>query len=122
MHISQIKFGIKMPVMQFANETIEVTVDIMQGEDANAAIETARKLCFENHRLANPHLFADQETTVSSIVTNTNQRPKGQVEGIIHDIQSVKELTVLKSYELLCKNNPQLKDAYQSKLKELTNE
>ena len=111
-----------MPVMQFANETIEVTVDIMQGEDANMAIETARKLCWENHKKANPQLYQDQETTVSSIVSNTKQRPKGQVEGIIHDIQSVTELAVLKSYELLCKNNTQLKDAYQSKLKSLTNE
>ena len=114
-----------MPIMQFANETIEVTVDVMQGEDANLAIETARKLCFENHRAANPHLFSDQETKVSDIVNaivDKKQRPKDQVEGLIYDIETVTELTVLKSYELLCRNNPKLQETYQSKLKELTNE
>jgi hypothetical protein len=109
--------------MQFANETIEVTVDVLQGEDANMAIETARKLCFENHRAANPHLFTDQETKVSDIanaVIENKQRPKDQINGMVYDIESVTELTVLKSYELLCRNNPKLQSAYQSKLKELT--
>jgi hypothetical protein len=124
MHISKIKFGIKMPIMQFANEVIEVTIDVMQGEDANEAIETARKLCLENHKAANPHLFADQETKISDIanaIEDKKQRPKSQVEGLIFDLQSVTELTVLKSYELLCRNNPKLQKAYQLKLKELTN-
>jgi hypothetical protein len=104
MNISQIKFGIKMPIMQFANETIEVTVDVLQGEDANMAIETARKLCFENHRAANPHLFTDQEVKVSDLA---------------NAIETKKEIEF---YDKLIKNikSNKLQEAYQNKLTELS--
>lgn len=122
MQITKLGCSIKVPTQIFGNEVLWVEYELGIGEDPNEGLNAARQLCWENHKKANPQLYQEQGTTVSSIVSNTKQRPKGQVEGIIHDIQSVTELAVLKSYELLCKNNTQLKDAYQSKLKSLTNE
>lgn len=122
MKVTKLGCSIKVPTQVFGNEVLWVEYELDAGEDPNEALNTARKLCWENHKVANPHLYQDQETTVSSILANQSQRPKNQVEGIIFDIQSVTDLKVLKSYELLCKNNPQLKEVYQSKLNELSND
>lgn len=122
MQITKLGCSIKVPTQVFGNEVLWVEYELGPGEDPNEGLNAARQLCWENHKAANPHLYQDQETTVSSIVTNTKSRPKDQVQGIIFDIQSVTELKVLKSYELLSKRNPELQEAYQLKLKELTNE
>ena len=114
-----------MPIMQFANETIEVTVDVCVGEDANAAIEVARKLCLENHRAANPHLFTDQETKVTDLANavETKKEKVSQEENYIGLINLCKTKKELEFYDKLIKNikSTKLQEAYQSKLKELTN-
>ena len=123
MHISQIRYGIKVPTGTFQNETIEVTIDVENPLEIERAIELARTFVWTNHKQNNPHLYQDQEIKISDIanaVIENKQRPKDSIQGMIFDIQSVTELTVLKSYELLCKNNPKLQDAYQLKLNELS--
>ena len=123
MQITKVGCSIKIPTQVFGNETLWVEYELQQGEDANVGLNAARQLCWENHKLANPHLYQDQETTVSDIanaIIDKKQRPKNQIDAMIFDIQSVTELTVLKSYELLCKNNPKLQEAYQLKLNELS--
>jgi hypothetical protein len=125
MQITKLGCSIKVPTQVFGNEVLWVEYELEQGEDPNAGLNAARQLCWENHRAANPHLYQDQEVKVTDIanaIVDKKQRPKNQIDAMIFDMQSVTDLTVLKSYELLCKNNPKLQETYQSKLKELNNE
>jgi hypothetical protein len=111
--------------MQFGNEVLFVEYTLNEGDNAEEAMKAAREFVWDNHKRNNQHLYQDQETKVTDIVNaivDKKQRPKEQIAGMIYDIRLISELTVLKSYELLCKNNPLLKEVYQSKLKELTNE
>jgi len=124
MHISKIHYEIKFPTMQFGNEVLFVEYTLQPGESADEAMKAAREFVWTNHKQNNPHLYQDEETKVSDIanaVIDKKQRPKNQIDAMVFDIQSVTELTVLKSYELLCKNNPKLQEAYQNKLKQLNN-
>lgn len=49
-----------------------------------------------------------------------NPRPTDKIEGIIYDINSVTDLTVLKSYSLIAKSNPKIQEAYNNKLNQLS--
>lgn len=124
MRITKISYGATFPTMAFANEKFMVEYELNEGDSASEAMELARKFVNETYIKNNPHIFQDQETKVSDIanaVIENKQRPKDQIDAMVFDIQSVTELTVLKSYELLCKNNPKLQEAYQLKLKQLSN-
>jgi len=125
MHITKSGCSIKCPTQVFGNESLWVEYELKEGENANDALNAARQLCYENHRAAYPHLYPDQETKVSDIanaVIENKQRPKDSIQGMIFDMRSVTDLTVLKTYEKLAlmSKNKEFMEAYQSKFKELT--
>jgi hypothetical protein len=124
MHITKVGCSIKIPTQVFGNETLWVEYELQQGEDANAGLNAARQLCWKNHKLANPHLYQDQETTVSNIINAPADKKKLQpYDGIVEMINKCTELegaNGLLGYKKLSESNKHIMEAYQSKLKELT--
>ena len=116
MTISQVKFACKLPVFAFANETIEVTIDVSVGEDANEAINIARKLCFENHKFNNQHLFAEES---SPIVNNKVENVDKELQRLDLLIEDCSTLDELKSYQFVVKGESKKK--YDEKFKLLSN-
>jgi hypothetical protein len=111
----------------YQSERIGVEMDLHSGENSSFALDECKKLVNEFHVQNNPHLYSSLEPLKVEVhpqiepITQVT-RPKDQILGMVFDIESVTELTVLKSYDLLCRNNEKLSQAYQKKLKELTNE
>jgi uncharacterized cupredoxin-like copper-binding protein len=114
MNITTVSYAKLFPLGAFINEKIGVEISISEGEDARFALSEAKKLVHEFHFEQNKELYEMKGTTVTTIEPEL----VGEL-AIINDIKSCKELKVLESYRLIVKNNPELQEAYDNKLKEL---
>lgn len=116
MNIDRISYEKVFQLGAYINEKIRVEVSLEKGEDAKEALDTARNLVHEYHFEQNKELYEQRGTRVIEVEPKLS--PK---ESLIADINSCKEVKVLESYKLIVKNNPDLQDIYDNKLKSLQN-
>jgi len=118
MHIQTINYQKTFNLGNYSSERIGIEIAINAGEDAKEALETAKQLVEEFHAeqnlqksVSNPH-----EEPVQVIKT---QSPKTLAEKTKHFIDLCKNKQELKTWELMCKSNPELKEYYDQQLTSL---
>ena len=110
MKVTNIQYG-KSYELQGYWEKISIDIQVDENELPNTVLDTAKNIVDGWHRDRNPDLYGG----------NVIEEKKTKLSGnIVKDIESVIELTVLKSYELICKNNPDLKKVYDKQFKKLS--
>ena len=146
MKIDKISYQKTYPTGQYANEKIGMEATLDPGEDIQFAMCNLKHECDEIHQKNNPHLYQNNNSLYSSeqpienykspgwdtlepgYVTDTNvgdiiQQSENQnltpSQKIIAQINQCTEEKVLKSFELLAKNNEEIKTAYDIKLSQL---
>ena len=146
MKITQVSYLKTFPLGQFINEKIEITIDLNEGDDVQSALSLARSECELNHKTNNPHLYQEQETMGEYPISTSKENPletdkyqefrdtpisqhlenqrltqEQKFLQLISLATSTKELSM---YEKTANNPkyPNLKEAYDKKLKQLTNE
>jgi hypothetical protein len=110
--ISEVKYT-KQFNYRGIDEWIGVTVQVQPGEDAKAALHTAKSLTEE--------FYSEISPQHNGSVVIQKEKPKSGAESLVQDINSCKELKVLETYDLITKNNPELREVYQKKFLELSN-
>lgn len=129
MKIISISYKQKFPIGQFLNADIGFEVQQEQGESVNDVLLQLKGMAEAFHRQEFPQMYAtplleiDQDfpppETSQSTYAKRQQKPENRVQSIIQDIETVRELTVLESYRLIAKANPEIQEAYNNKLKQL---
>lgn len=100
---------------------IDASVSLKEGEDSMKGADFLQDFINEwNKREYKPKEETMGGYQISTSKENPNEQPKTQEQRIIEQIQQCSDTTVLKSFELIAKNNPKIFAAYQIKLTELT--
>lgn len=92
---------------------IDASVSLKEGEDSMKGAGFLQD--FINEWNKREYKIPQEEPIVIK-----NEPPKTQEQRIIEQIQQCSDTTVLKSFELIAKNNPPIFASYQIKLTELT--
>ena len=117
MHIQTINYQKTFNLGNYSSERIGVEISINAGEDAKEALETAKQLVEEFHKESKPQEANDPYTEPVEVIKT--QSPKTLAEKTKYFIDLCKTKQELKSWELMCKNNPELKNYYDQKLQTL---
>ena len=120
MHIQTINYTRTFNLGNYSSEKIGVEFALNEGESATKALDYARELVEEYHKqnvikLKDLNEFY-QEVTVEIITT---QSKKTLAEKTAEFINLCKTRDELKAWELMAKNNPDLMEIYNAKLKSL---
>jgi hypothetical protein len=123
MHIQTVSYTRTFNLGNYSSEKIGVEFALNEGESANKALDHARELVEEYHsenlkRLKKNHEFLGlDEVLVEEIIPT--QSKKTIAEKTKDFIDSCKTKQELKAWELMSKNNPELLEHYNNKLKTL---
>jgi hypothetical protein len=120
MDIEKIYYQRNFSIGAFLFETIGIGITINKGEDAEQALNEAKRLVIEYNEKSNPHLSETNAPEPTTLPTLKVEREQIEGKSVTEQIATVKELKVLEGYKLLVKNNPDWLNAYNLKLKELT--
>jgi len=120
MNVEKIYYQRNFPIGQFLFETIGIGITINGNEDAQHALDEAKRLVCEYNEKNNPHLQNDspQPPEPPILPTLNIDRPIGMDE-ILEGIKAAADATALNGYKLLVKNNKVWADAYATRAKEL---
>lgn len=118
MHIQTINYQKTFNLGNYSSERIGVEISINAGEDAKEALETAKQLVEEFHKESKSQEPVSEPYSEPVQVIKT-QSPKTLAEKTKHFIDLCKSKQELKAWELMCKNNPELKEYYDQKFKTL---
>lgn len=140
MKITTVNYQKVFPLGQYINERIGVEIQVDPDESEVDALREAKRIVEQFHKDNNPQLYT--ETTVhnnSQFEDSPNApwnlrkadeqppyTPKTQPHSTIEAINSCTTLKVLQEFDLIVKNMsskyPEIKEAYDNKLKQLTND
>lgn len=118
MHIQTINYQKTFNLGNYSSERIGVEISINAGEDAKEALETAKQLVEEFHKESKSQEPVSEPYSEPVQVIKT-QSPKTLAEKTKHFIDLCKSKQELKAWELMCKNNSELKEYYDQKFKTL---
>ena len=135
MKITTVKYGRTFALGNFASERIDLEASIDEGKESaidafNQLREYAEQIHMKNHphlyQQTNPELYSSEQPKnwfdndkqeVFELMDAITLSPK---QKIISQIQQCSDITVLKSFELLAKNNTEIKTAYDNRFNELS--
>jgi hypothetical protein len=126
MKFTELYYEKVFPIAPYVNEKIGVRMSIEEGEDAKAAIETAREFaeeCFNEKYgdLAQRINISFDEPPPTPVVIKETPPPEEQrIADIIAQMNTCKEIKVLETYRFMVKKEPKLQEAYDLKHKELS--
>lgn len=123
MHIQTIHYTRTFNLGNYSSEKIGVEFALNQGESADKALDNARQLVEEYHKkslkqIEEAGLYFEQDEPIVEKVIPT-QSKKTLTERTKEFIDSCTTKGELKAWELMCKNNQELLEYYNNKLKSL---
>ena len=121
MHIQTVSYTRTFNLGNYSSEKIGVEFALNQGESANKALDAAKELVEEYHKqniakLKELGYFYEEQITEETIPT---QSKKTLAEKTKDFIDACKTKDELKAWELMSRNNPELLEYYNNKLKTL---
>jgi len=118
MHIQTIVYQRTFNLGNYSSEKIGVEFAINQGESANKALDIARELVEEYHKQNVTRLkeLGDFYQEVPDEIIPT-QSKKSLAEKTIEFINACNTKDELRAWELMAKNNPDVLECYNAKLK-----
>lgn len=128
MKITTINYQRTFALAPYQNERLGVEIELSEGDSVEAAFALA-KITVDNFKseplvsqiqtIPPPQEDSTPKSSSNLPKVPVNKREQ-QIQQHIKDIQSVTEEKVLKDcYEFLSKNYPEIREAYETKLKEL---
>jgi hypothetical protein len=123
MHIQTIHYTRTFNLGNYSSEKIGVEFALNPGESADKALDNARQLVEEYHKksvkqIEEAGLYFEQDEPIVEKIIPT-QSKKTLTERTKEFINSCTTKQELKAWELMCKNNPELLEYYNNKLKNL---
>ena len=120
MHIQTINYTRTFNLGNYSSEKIGVEFALNEGESANKALDYARELVEEYHK-QNVIKLKDLNEFYQEIPDEIipTQSKKSLAEKTIEFINACKTRDELRAWELMAKNNPDLMEIYNAKLKSL---
>lgn len=123
MHIQTINYTRTFNLGNYSSEKIGVEFALNPGESADKALDNARQLVEEYHKksvkqIEEAGLYFEQDEPIVEKVIPT-QSKKTLTERTKEFINSCTTKQELKAWELMCKNNSELLEYYNNKLKNL---
>ena len=121
MHIEKVNYQKTFNLGNYTSEKIGVEVCLHNGESADKALDIAKGLVEEYHKknLDRHSIVIDAE--IEPIVIEPRQNPKSLTERTKEFIEMCKTKEELKAWELMSKNNTELLEYYNNKLKSFNN-
>ena len=120
MNIERISYEKVFPLGAYMNEKIRIDVSLEAGEDAIAALDTARNLAHEYHQTHAHTVFEDEMRGVQ-IREVEPSTPQDKIEGFKQVISMCTTLTALERFKLQVERtqSEELTNAYNEKHAEL---
>lgn len=120
MHIEKVNYQKTFNLGNYSSEKIGVELSLNPGEDAKLALNTAKELVEEYHKesiakLKESGFFQEEEHI--EVIEKTG--PKTLTERTKPFIDACKTVEELKAWELMSKNNPELSEYYENKLRSI---
>jgi hypothetical protein len=123
MHIQTINYTRTFNLGNYSSEKIGVEFSLNPGESADKALDNARQLVEEYHKksvkqIEEAGLYFEQDDPIAEKIIPT-QSKKTLTERTKEFIDYCTTKEELKAWELMCKNNLELQEYYNNKLKNL---
>ena len=123
MHIQTIHYTRTFNLGNYSSEKIGVEFSLNPGESADKALDNARQLVEEYHKksvkqIEEAGLYFEQDDPIAEKIIPT-QSKKTLTERTKEFIDYCTTKEELKAWELMCKNNLELQEYYNNKLKNL---
>ena len=123
MHIQTINYTRTFNLGNYSSEKIGVEFSLNPGESADKALDNARQLVEEYHKksvkqIEEAGLYFEQDDPIAEKILPT-QSKKTLTERTKEFIDYCTTKEELKAWELMCKNNLELQEYYNNKLKNL---
>jgi hypothetical protein len=123
MHIQTINYTRTFNLGNYSSEKIGVEFSLNPGESADKALDNARQLVEEYHKksvkqIEEAGLYFEQDEPIAEKIIPT-QSKKTLTERTKEFIDYCTTKEELKAWELMCKNNLELQEYYNNKLKNL---
>lgn len=126
MHIQTVSYTRTFNLGNYSSEKIGVEFALNQGESANKALDVARELVEQYHAenvKRQKELYDEPGESLYRILKNEEVIPTQSKKTLAQKtkdfIDSCKTKEELKAWELMSKNNPELLEHYNNKLKTL---
>lgn len=132
MKVITINYQKVFPLGQYINERIGVEIQVDADDNENDCLKQAKLIVERFHNENNPHLYQEQTPEYTNlrinntdysepIPTTENLTQEQKINNLINQSTSIVEL---EQWKLLASNSkyPSLKESYDKKLKELTND
>jgi hypothetical protein len=125
MHIQTIHYTRTFNLGNYSSEKIGVEFALNPGESADKALDNARQLVEEYHKksvkqIEEAGFYFEQDEPITEKVIPT-QSKKTLTERTKEFIEMCKTKEELKAWDLMSKNNPELLECYNNKLKSINN-
>ena len=128
MKVTTISYKQKFPTGSFLNCDIGFEASIGENENPEQALSTLQKLAESFHKSSFPHLYTESGKPITieqadevPVVQKTNEDSKlSATQRILQQINESSDEKVLQSFKLLVRNNSELQEAYNLRLKQLS--
>jgi hypothetical protein len=117
MNIKSVTYQKVYAIGAYITERIGVEASVDEGQDPKFVLAELKKLCDEVNTANNPHLTETQPSEPTTLPTLKVER---EIQPIDKQIMEITDPVVLKTFETFCKNNPALKELYETRLKQIT--
>jgi len=118
MKIDRINYQKVFPLGMYINERIGVEIQLDKGDNPEEALLKAKEMVEAFHKENNKWLY--MEVNMDAIPIEKPKPEEIRIGLFAEDINSCKDMETLKGYRLLVKGKPELQQAYDNKLKELS--
>ena len=127
MHIEKVSYQKTFNLGNYSSERIGVEFVLNQGESADKALDVARQLVHEYHVKYQVKINPDYQYLLNGTdseppFVEEDKSPVSIVDNAKNFIDSCTSVKELKAWELMSNTKPELKEYYNNKLNELTND
>jgi hypothetical protein len=125
MKVKTIVYQKVFPLGQYVNERIGVEMELDEHDKADDVFESAKAFVEGCHKpmevmdVPSADFGVERQIVYQSTTQSSYDGSLSTEERLVQQINESSDLTVLKSFELLAKKNPSVKDAFDKRLKEL---
>ena len=124
MNITKVSLGKTIPNGSFSSIRIDMEATIDEGETPEQVLLSLSQRIDQYHKQSHPELYSSEQNSYPEILSTVRYETQQEQQltpsqKIINQIKQCSDITVLKSFELLAKNNTEIKTVYQVKLNEL---
>lgn len=122
MIITKVSYSKKFPTGAYLNEDIGFEAEVDSMDDPQEAIGHLKQMAEDAHKRNNPGLYVEERPYTPTHIPGVPDSKEERIQIMINDLNNSTTLKDLESWALLTRTSPLIKEAYDLKYNELSNQ